>query len=97
MYASFDAGAAPDYALGSPGLRRAPNPPDQAPGRVGEALRLPDDQAATALSFAGPGNLNRACGTIAFWVRPTWEGRAGEGREPALQFLFSMSGLRIYA
>lgn len=93
LYASFDAGAQPTYAFGSSTLRDLADGAETVPGRAGGGLRLPDDQATTAVSFAGPGNLNRARGSVAFWVRPTWDGAGGD----ALHFIFSMNGFRIYA
>ncbi|MCD6362088.1 MAG: hypothetical protein J7M38_14620 [Armatimonadetes bacterium] len=93
FYASFDSGAAPTYAFGSPKLRGLAEGAGTVEGRVGGALRLPDSQAATAVTFAGPGNLQRPRGTVAFWVRSSWDGGGGDAKH----FIFSMGGFRIYA
>jgi len=93
LYASFDSGAEPRYAFGSPKLRGLAEGAETVEGRAGSALRLPDDQTSTAVTFAGPGNLHRPHGTVAFWVHPTWDG----GGADAKHFIFSMGGFRVYA
>lgn len=93
FYASFDRGVEPDYAFGSPRLRDQAQGVELVEGRVGRALRLPDCAQTTAVTFAGPGNLHRPRGSVAFWVRPTWDGRGGDARH----FIFSLGGFRIYA
>ncbi len=93
FHASFDSGADPTYAFGSPKLRGVADGAETVEGRAGNALRLPHDQNSTAVTFAGPGNLSRPRGTVAFWVRPTWDGGGGDAKH----FVFSMSGFRVYA
>ncbi len=96
LYASFDGAPPPDYAFGVTSPRHVDGEAAIVQGRVDGAIRLPADERSTALTFAGPGNLQRSRGTIALWVRPTWQGAANQPQEQHHRFVFSTSGFRVF-
>ena len=76
LSAHFDDHAAASWAVGS----RAPaalNPTLKlVPGRLGNALHLPD--RAQWVIIADDGNFRPDAGTVEMWVRPNWDGDDGQ-------------------
>ncbi|MGC9320308.1 MAG: LamG-like jellyroll fold domain-containing protein [Armatimonadota bacterium] len=96
FYAGFEEGAGPDYAFGNARVRDRAEAAETVPGRVGQAISLPDHDTETAVTYFGPGNFRRDVGTVAFWVAPAWDGRRDQPDQPRGRFMFSTGGFRIF-
>jgi len=73
LHLSFDGRL--ELARGSGPVSLTPQgPPVFVTGKLGKALKLDDNQR---VALPQSGNLNKARGTLCFWVRPDWNGDDG--------------------
>lgn len=88
LYASFNSSARPDVQAG---------PSAKAPaakfveGKVGQAVEVGSEGLSLQV---GGGSFNRTRGTLAFWIRPDWDGNAIIGNK-AVRYIFDVEHMRL--
>ncbi len=89
LYAGFEHGAAPDYAIGAEELG-VPGPHRLGPGRHGQCLVVDNSGQAQPAGFLTQTNLDNDQGTLSFFFCPDWD---WTDQTIPLRFLSTMPGI----